>query len=285
MADEQTTGGAVAVEEQATATKTKSKKAASTGNLIMDVAKEVEGLTKVKALHEAENLVDSIETEYFRLGGVLNKINENSWFEGFPSFDDMVSEKFGFQPRKARYLILIYVSLVKNSIPWEKVGHLGWTKLKDLAPHLTLENLDEWVAKAETMSVIELQALLKAKMNPESADGKDQKTKDGLIKMKFNFHPDQADPVNQALAKARGELHTEFDTVALAGIAASYIGGPLGNLAALPSFDDIVHQMGAEPALQRISELYPSLNILIQTPEDAAATAAAMAAEAAATPA
>ena len=57
----------------------------------------------------------------------------------------------GSQGRKARYLISIYDNLVTKMIPWEKVSHLGWTKLKDLAPVLTPENVDEWVAKAEKL--------------------------------------------------------------------------------------------------------------------------------------
>ena len=92
-------------------------------------------MTKTKALNMAEQLAENIEVNYFKMGGVLKLINDNSWFEG-GSTTSMISctEKYGFQGRKARYLIAIYDNLVTKKIPWEKVSHLGWTKLKDLAP-------------------------------------------------------------------------------------------------------------------------------------------------------
>ena len=155
---------------------------------------------------------------------MLKLINDNSWFEGFDYFDDFVYEKYGFQGRKARYLISIYDNLVTKMIPWDKVSHLGWTKLKDLAPIITPENVDEWVAKAEKLTVVELQAAIKA-LKPEEGDEKTAKTTDEVVKMTFKLKPDQAEAVTQALAKAKGELHTEYDTVALENICAGYVGG------------------------------------------------------------
>jgi hypothetical protein len=139
------------------------KTAAPANNLIATIAEEVEKLTKAKALALAETLTNEVETDTFRLGGILKVINDNSWFEGYESFDSFVFEKFGFQSRKARYLIQIYTELVDKQIPWEKVGPLGWTKIKDLAGAgvLTVDNVDEWVAKASALTVLELQAVLK----------------------------------------------------------------------------------------------------------------------------
>jgi len=168
----------------------KKKVVEKTGNLIMDIAHEVESLTKTKALNEADRLAENIETNYFKLGGVLRLINDNSWFEGFDSFDAFVVEKYGFAGRKARYLIEIYDNLVTKQIPWGKVSHLGWTKLKDLARILTPENVDEWVAKAEKCTVIELQAMLKAGQPGEEGE-KTAKTTDDIVKMTFKLKQDQ----------------------------------------------------------------------------------------------
>jgi hypothetical protein len=119
--------GAVATEAKSETAVIGKKKVEKTGNLILDIAHEVETLTKTKALNEADRLAENIEVNYFKLGGILKLINDNSWFEGFEAFDDFVEEKYGFASRKARYLISIYENLVTKMIPWEKVSHLGWT--------------------------------------------------------------------------------------------------------------------------------------------------------------
>ena len=241
----------------------------TTGSLIIDIAKEVEGLSKTKALNEAARLSENIEVNSFKLGGILKLINENSWFEGSESFDAFVFENYGFQGRKARYLISIYDNLVTKQIPWEKVAHIGWTKLKDLAPILTPDNVDEWVAKAEALTVVELQAALKAG-TPEGEGEKTVKTTDDVVKMNFKLKADQAEIVQQALAKAKGELHTEHDTVALENICAGFVGGNT-TVTKVPSFKEIVAGMGFEPALQAISEMFPEFDIVV-TPLETAAT-------------
>lgn len=238
------------------------KKVEKTGNLILDIAHEVESLSKTKALNMAETLAENIEVNYFKLGGVLKLISDNSWFEGFEAFEDFVYEKYGFQGRKARYLISIYDNLVTKQIPWDKVSHLGWTKLKDLAQILTPENVDEWVAKAEKCTVVELQALIKAE-KPSDSDDKDAKTTDEVVKMTFKLKPDQVEAVTQALAKAKGELHTEYDTVALENICLGYVGGT--SVANKPfSLDEVIDTVGFEPLLKRIAEKFPEYDIHVK---------------------
>src|SRR5674476_411675 len=105
------------------------------------------------------------------------------------------------QARKAYYLIAIYTDLVTKQIAWEKVKHLGWTKLKELAPILTPENTDEWVAKAEKLTVMELIAALKAGTSPSDITGK---TSDDVTTLKFKLKPDQLEIVQAAVAKAKG---------------------------------------------------------------------------------
>ena len=255
------TGSASVATEVKPTTIVAGKKAVKTGDLIQHVAGEIESLTKIKAINEAEKLADTIETSYFRLGGVLNLIKTNSWFEGYPDFDTFVFEKFGFQSRKASYLIQIYVNLVTKQIQYESVQHLGWTKLKDLAPVLTLDNLAEWVAKATPCTVLELQAMLKAV--PNSGEATESKTKDDIVKMTFKLKADQNTLVTSALQKAKGELSTEFDTVALEGICSGYLGG---NSAVSKGYDldTVIKDTGIEVMLTRISELFPEFDINVE---------------------
>lgn len=220
------------------APKTSKAKVEKTGNLIHDIASEVESMSKTKVLNELDRLAESIDVNYFKMGGILKRVKENSWFEGHDSFDAFVQNKYGFAPRKAAYLISIYDNLVTKQIPWEKVADLGWTKLKDLAPHLTPENVDEWVEKAKSLTVTELQLLLKSQQPSEEGE-KTAKTTDEVVKMAFKFKGDQAAIVTQALAKAKGELNTEYDTVALENICASYVGGNIA-VASAPSIQAVL---------------------------------------------
>jgi hypothetical protein len=250
-------------ETTAVAKKAKAK-AEPTGNLILDVAAEVEKLTKTKALHLADSLADGIEENYFKLGGVLKMIQDNSWFEGFNDFDQFVFEKYGFQGRKARYLMGIYEQLVTKQIPWEKVKDLGWTKLKDLASILTPENVDEWVAKAANLTYLEMMALLKAGM-PEGEIS--EKTKSDSHTLKFQLKGDQLEVVNAALAKGKGEMGTEYDSVVLENICAGYVAGTVGGATAAPGdIGAMMQSMGWEAVLQEFDKQWPNIDLQVKTP-------------------
>lgn len=249
----------------ATANTTTPKQAKTkTGDMIHDIAAEVEGLTKTKALNAADKLAENLDETYFRMGGVLKLISDNSWFEGFESFDLFVFEKFGFAGRKARYLIHIYTELVTKQIPWEKVAHLGWTKLKELASVLTIENVDEWVGKAEKLTVAELIAALKATTNP-TGDTSSGSTTSDVVQRKFKLKQDQAEVVDTALAKAKGEIGTEFDNVALENICAGYVGG---NIAVAKPFAEQMKSQGWQKVLEVFGELWPTIDMDLKVPPE-----------------
>jgi hypothetical protein len=251
------------------ATETKAKKeAATSADWLQNTALEVEQLTKTKALNMAEKLADSIESDYFKLGGVLKVIFDNAWFEGYESFDLFVYERYGFQGRKARYLMEIYTELVGKQIPWEKVQGLGWTKLKELARHLTVDNVDSWVEKASNCTVVELQAMLKATL--DKGEGGEASTKDDITKITFKLHNDQSEIVTTALNKAKAECSTEYDNVALEMICAGYVGGNSALAKAESSGDavtdlkSLMGTLGWEGALTAFSELFPEVDLEVK---------------------
>ena len=227
-------------------------------DLISKVALRVEKINKSDALVEAKDLADSIEENYFKLGGLLKVIHENSWFDGYESFGEYVYETFGFQERKARYLMEIYSALVDKQIPWEKVAHLGWTKLKDLAKVLDLENLDYWVERAEMLSVAELAALLK---KGEQGEGGSEKTTDNTATMKFKLHEDQVETVTSALNKAKVEVDTDFDNVALEMICANFL---QEEPKSAPSLKEAMSKAGYEQVFELIGELFPELDVTVE---------------------
>ncbi len=225
------------------------------------VATNIAQMSMEQAQESATTLATTIETSYLELGGILFVINKNSWFGQYDSFKEYVIETFGFAERKAKYLISIYEHLVEAQIPWEKVQGIGWTKLKDLAPHLTLENVDEWAEKAKNLSVTELQAMLKA----EAGDATNETMSSEFVNRNFKVAEDQAEVIDAAISKAKAEGETEFDNVALAYIAAGYLGGSVNTAA--PDMTPIemlkvaVAKMNPEQALETMADMMPQFDI------------------------
>jgi hypothetical protein len=251
-------------EAQVVEQKTKTAKA-KTGNVFLDVAAEIENLTKTKALNMADRLVEDLDSNSFRLGGVLKVIKENGWFEGHASFGAFVSDKYGFQERKAAYLIDIYEHLVTKQIPWEKVQGLGWTKLKDLARYLTPENVDEWVAKAMPLTVSQLQAMLKGHV--EGGEGVESaKTTSDVQTMKFKMKNDQIATVQNALAKAKAESGTEHDNAALEFICAGYLGGTVATPKVEADPLKLVKEWGWKKTLEAFGEVFPKVDVQVTPP-------------------
>lgn len=272
MSDETQVQEQAPVQEQATIQKGKQK---SSGNLIHDVAVEIEQLTKTKALNQAEKLAEDIEANYFKLGGILKLIQSQQWYEGFPSFDAFVLEKFGFAVRKAHYLVSIYTNLVDKQIPWDKVSGLGWTKLKDLAPILTQENLESWIEKASSCTVLELQALIKAAQGGDGEAASSKTTSDSVT-LKFKVHNDQSEVIQSALAKAKGELSTDFDNVALAGICTGYLSNASGvSGGGEVDMEATFKKMGYEEILGIFEKVFPLIDMTIDVEKHEAAQAKA----------
>lgn len=259
-------------EVQSEEAKVKAKASKSTGNLIFDIAQEVENLTKTKALNAAEKLAEDIETNYFRLGGILKQIKAQQWWEGHPSFEAFLQDKFDFGERKADYLIEIYTHLVDKQIPWEKVAHLGWTKLTLLAKIITPETLDAWIEKATPLTVAELKALVKG----EAAVGGQQSasTTSSVVRMAFKLHTDQHETVQTALAKAKGELSTDHDNVALAGICSGYLANTYAvNAGAEVDMLAKFKELGPAGVLGIFEQAWPDIELEVTMPQPAEATA------------
>jgi hypothetical protein len=249
--------GAQTQEAAAETVTVKKGKPKATGDLIIDVATEIENLTKVKALNLVESLIASKGEEDLRLGGALLKIEENSWHDGYETFEAFVAERYGFADRKTRYLISIYKTLTTNQIPWDLVKDLGWTKLKELIKVLTKENAAEWATKAAALTVVELQKVLK----DEAAKGDvSHKTSADVEIMKFKLKADQVETVKSALAKAKAEAETEYESVALEMICLGYAGNATSIPAKQPLVD-VVKAAGWPAVMAAIGAMFPDLDL------------------------
>ena len=243
----------------------------SEDDLIVKTAKECETLKEDKAFKLVPQLLNNIDHDYFKLGGVLAVIQANGWFmdKGHENFRSFVESDCGIMYRKAMYLIQIYNGLVESGVKWEQVKHLGWTKLKELSGILTPENVDEWVGLAENMTVLQLQEHIKA----ESAGGDAKGEKEEAVKeasktttITFKVHADQKETIKEAIAKCQHETGTDSDAVAIEHICIDYLGGE-SKLAKIPSLKELMSGKSAEEVLEIFGEVFPDVELSATLPE------------------
>lgn len=192
---------------------------------------QIETLGPDEVGEKLKSLLEIADYSYFHIGGVLNKIQKNNWYVPHLSFKEWVENETDLSYRKAVYLTAIYRSLVDSEITWEQVKDLGWTKLKELVPVLTKENVSEWVDFAKDKTNLQINAAVKNSVmasNEEGeslADGKNPSINSGsseVTTMTFKVHPDQKDSIKLALEKAMEEASTEYPAVALDHICLDY---------------------------------------------------------------
>jgi hypothetical protein len=156
------------------------------------------------------------------------------------------------------YLVGIYNGLVESGVPWNKVGHLGWTKLKELAEHLTVENVDEWVSIAEGMTALQLIEYISKQSEGTDAANSTETAKDSAKEtttMTFKLHKDQKETVEAALEKAMKQTGTEVKSAALEYIALDFLGGTQK----VVNITEVMKTRSLDEVLQALGEVFPTL--------------------------
>lgn len=243
------------------------KKAADDSNVFVSTATAIEKLEKEEAFSRVPELLDSVDFNYFQLGGVLAVIQSNDWAkeEGFDSFRDLVEHKFGLHYRKAMYLVGIYTSLIEAEVPFDKVAGIGWSKLKEIASVVTPDNVEEWVAKAQDNTVLQLIELVK-KAKEGTLQKSDETPDEGpknVTTFSVKVHADQKTTIANAIDKAKKEADTEFPGVALEAICMGYLAGASGGTkAAKPkSLKAVMEGYSYEEVLEAFEVIWPDIDI------------------------
>jgi hypothetical protein len=138
------------------------KTATAQTDTLVETAHLIENLDQESAIKMADDLIDKSGYDEFVFGGVIAKIQENGWFEGYDNLKVMIEQKYDMKYRKALYLVDNYRNVIDNQIPWEAVKDLGWTKLNKIGNIITADNVGEWVEKAKSMTVLQLDAAVRA---------------------------------------------------------------------------------------------------------------------------
>ncbi len=239
-------------------------------DMIAKTVHEIENLNNVKAFKLVATLQDNVEHDNFRLGGVLSMIQNQGWFmeKTYDNFRAYVENETSLAYRKATYLIQIYNGLAQSGVPWEKVKHLGWTKLKELASVLTLETVDDWVPLAEEMTTAQLIEHIKLSTAGTAEGGPAAIEKSDITTITFKLHATQKETIKEALAKCKHESGTDVDTQALENICLDFLGGTAKPKA--KSFKEQMASKSLEEVLEVMSEVFPDINLEVGVPESEA---------------
>jgi hypothetical protein len=124
-------------------------------------------LKKVSQLQPTEirdyirELKQAVDDSYAEISELLFYIYNDRLFSqwGFETFASYVENELGMKIRKAQYLLSIYywfkVELSDEDV-WNKIKPLGWSYAKELVGVVNKDNVDEWINKAKSMSVMDL---------------------------------------------------------------------------------------------------------------------------------
>jgi len=190
----------------------------------------VEKISKIETSEEAAAMVDSLNdtTAYYQFvqGGVLAEIQKREWTD-HGEFYGHVEERHGIKKRKAQYLMQVFGAIVNLDIPWVDAKEVGWSNLRILAPHLTPENVADWVSQAKGKTYSQMIEMI----NAWKADGTiptgpfENEPSEKTKTLKFSIHEDQAPLINDAIEKAKGEGQTKHEGTALEYMAMDFLAG------------------------------------------------------------
>jgi hypothetical protein len=223
---------------------------------ISDLIFEVENVTAQEALELVAKLTDETEVTFFKLGGVLSVIQQNEWFKpAHPTFKDFVETVHGMSHSKAAYLVSIYNHLAEAKIPWSKVKHIGWSKLKEIVKVVTADTLDKWVAIAEQQSTKALIEIVKAELNKDKPKELPDESAKTTVTKSFKLHADQVSTIDVALEKAKTDTGTTADGAALEFICTEFSSGM--------TLKQRLKTLGIEKLCAMIEEVWPGIDLVV----------------------
>ena len=178
----------------------------------------VNGMGKHKLAKRIYTCVESIQTSYYNLGALLDRVRNEGLFvqwEGveYETFEEWCEEVLKFRSRKAQHLISIYKKILDIN-PSEKLKKalldLGWAKAGQILRVAdTVKELKDWVKRAQEMTLRELISAVKfdtAQGAGNTEEEQIQSIAEGLVTRKFRVSESQ----NQTLDKALDILTRRF---------------------------------------------------------------------------
>ena len=234
-------------------------------NLMINLSKEIENVSNAEtAIAAIKNADQANLVSQFMLGGYLARVRKEKWYLPYETFGDFTFDKFGFQGRKADYLIKIYNYIIESGAKLEKFTNVLPSMMRDIASRADHDDAEYWLERAQSdgMTVLKLQQELKEYYSSPGDEGVSVSPE----VMKFSFYPDQVETVSAAIDKAKEAGNTSHDSVALEYICLEYVGSngskfEPGQLIGLAS-----NMIGIDGIIEHLASLYPNVDIQVTSP-------------------
>lgn len=169
----------------------------------------------VEAMERAETIrasvreaVRAVDRSYLELADGLAEIYHQKYFEtwGFTNFESYCTSELDFTYRKAKFLIEIWDKVQGYNISRDRIERIGWTKMKDIVKVMNDENYEEWLQRAEEMSVSQLSAQL-SELKVEGSSGTT------VVRLRMNAA--EAAIIMEAVEAAKKLVNSDNDVSAL----------------------------------------------------------------------
>jgi hypothetical protein len=237
---------------------------------IVDMVHEVENMDEASSLEAVDILKETAEVTFFKLGGVLSRIQTNEWFKPHASFKDYIENEHGMKYRRAMKWIEIYNNLAESGVPWSSVKELGWTKLGVISSVLNPKNVKQWVKLAEKNTTLQLEDIVKGQQSKNAPQAIEDQASSTVTTMTFKVHEDQKETIQAAIDKAKEISGTTVATAALEFICTEYIAGGEGQV----NWPVVMKKAGYEKILETFGEVFPDIGLEVTVPEGEEAEAA-----------
>lgn len=140
---------------------------------------------QTKVIRRAETVLGDPSTDFLTAGEHLDAVAGVS----AEAFNELLA-KARMNSRRARYFLAIHRAFHGLGVPASRLQKIGWSKLKDIAPHVTKDSVSELLVKAETLAGKDLERELQGLPPLGKAKA-----------INLRFHPDDYAKVETALIK------------------------------------------------------------------------------------
>lgn len=210
---------------------------------LQEIDDEMSKLTSDEVKAQIIECRENIENNYWQLCKCLFHVEKKRLYEswGYKTFNAFVEKELTYQKSKARYLVQIWKCLYidqPDKTILERVLKVGWSKAKELIYVINSDNAENWIEKANHLSVEELKKEVKeylAKLAPPkdnekevlaNVDNVEGTTAEEMTRpMNFVFNYQDFVTVTQAVDRVKSELggSSVSTSQAIALICADYL--------------------------------------------------------------
>jgi len=182
---------------------------------VLDVGDMGKLLKSGDTIEKAKELYEEANKNFFYFGGLLAHIfYEKKYvkdYTGSDGWDKFCAENFGFQGRKGRYYIDIYMQFSKlPKFDVKKLSEIGWSKSAEISRFVTEGNVEDLIEAASDKNIVDLKEHLKEEYVTEGGKTPSGRSgsRAGAAKIKrvtftYKLYEDMAAGVTEVLAQAK----------------------------------------------------------------------------------